>query len=182
MTVSVPNENQNFTPPSNPHTAELSSRVASLSIDKTLIDPSKPEILEKAIMEAINDSLQNVRLALQSGLFITPFVCLIPLVLTLNSPIGVGHAQEEPHGPENWTVKSCFLPTGYTWSLISLKVYFLQSYGETMWVSPLDLGVLGSPKDAVGKFVDFGRRRHTFFRQVLINICQNLEMVGEARK
>jgi DNA-binding protein YbaB len=40
-------------------TGEFASRISSLTIDKSLIDPSKPEALEKAVMEAINDTLNN---------------------------------------------------------------------------------------------------------------------------
>jgi len=40
-----------------------------LSIDKSLIDPSKPEALEKAVLEAINDALNNVRL----------YPCFVPI-------------------------------------------------------------------------------------------------------
>jgi hypothetical protein len=37
------------------------SRISTLKIDKSLIDPSKPQQLETAIMEAVNASLLNVR-------------------------------------------------------------------------------------------------------------------------
>jgi len=47
---------------------DMGSRLVSVSIDRSLIDPSKPEALEGAILEAVNDALTKEAEALKTAL------------------------------------------------------------------------------------------------------------------